>query len=266
MKKITLISLVIFNVCLFQAQSFFGQNVDSKKYVMMISSENTNEEIKNKIDFFKEKLDVDVKIENIKRDKDNKITALNFSYKDNKGNQGQSNLTGKEPIKGIQFAYEIDEDGYVNSSLTTNKTTPLINRKNQSTFGKSLNNDDDFIKFFDKDTLNSPFKNGFSKSTQIIIDKDGKVKKSVIENGKKIEETEEDFTEDDDMMFNFNFSGSNDLKEFMEKLKGNSFNFNFDDLSGNMPNMSNMKEQLKKMQEEMENMKKELKEMKSKKK
>ena len=117
MKKITLISLVIFNVCLIQAQSLFGENMSAKKYVMMISPDNTDEEIKNKIDFFKEKLEVDVKVENVKRNKDKKITALNFTYKDNKGNQGQSNLSSKEPIKGIQFAYEIDEEGYVNSIL-----------------------------------------------------------------------------------------------------------------------------------------------------
>ena len=263
MKKIILISLVIFNVCLMHSQTFFSDNMNVKKYTMMISPDNTDEEIKNKIDFFKEKLEVDVKIENIKRNKDKKITALNFTYKDNKGNQGQSNLSSKEPIKGIQFAYEIDEEGYVNSSLSTNKNTPLINKKNQATFGKSFNKDEDFIKFFDQDTLNSPMKNGYSKSTQIIIDKDGKVKKSVIENGKQIEETDDNLNGDDDMMFNFNFSGSNDLKELMEKFKNNSFNF--DDLQKNMPNMNSVQDEIRKMQGEMEKLKKEMAELKSKK-
>jgi hypothetical protein len=65
------------------------------------------------------------------------------------------------------------------------------------------------------------------------------------------------------MMFNFNFSGSNDLKELMEKFKNNSFNF--DDLQKNMPNMNSVQDEIRKMQGEMEKLKKEMAELKSKK-
>lgn len=264
MKKIILVSLVFFNVCYFNAQSFFGNKVESKKFVMMISPDNTDAEIKNKIDFFKEKLDVDVKVENIKRDKDNKITSLNFSYKDKYGNQGQSNISEKTPIKGIRFAYDRDDDNKVDIQLSTNKNTPLINRSDMASVRKKLNTDDDFIRFFDNDTLNkSPFSKSYSKSAKIIIDKDGNVQKSITENGEPVEESES-FSFGDDI-FNFSFSGSEGIKELMEKMKSNSFTFNFDDLSDKMPSMKDLQEQIEKMKAEMDEMKKDLKSQKNKK-
>jgi hypothetical protein len=250
MKQIMYLSFVIFNICLFNAQSTFQSSQQSKKFVMMISPDNTNEEIKNKIDFFKAELDVDVKVENIKRD-DNKITALNFSFKDKKGNQGQSNLVGAQPIKGLQFSYEIDQEGLVNTSLTTNKTTPLINKSNMASMKRKYSNDEDFIKFFDKDSLHQPLNKSFSRSAKIIIDKDGNVRKSITENGEPVEE----LSEGEDI---FNFSGSNQLNDMMEKLQNQSFSFNFGELSKDMPSLKEMSEQLKKLQVEMEDMRKEL--------
>jgi len=252
MKQILIISLVIFNICLFNAQNAFQSSKENKKFVMMISPDNTDEEIKNKIEFFKEKLDVEVKVENIKRN-DQKIMALNFSYKDKKGNQGQTNLSGVEPIKGIQFSYEIDDKGHVNTNVTTNKYTPLINKNNMASNQRKLNKEEDFIKFFDKDSLNQPLNKSFSRTEKIIIDKDGNVKKSVTENGEPLEDIN-----GEDNVFNFNFSGSDNLNDMMEKLKNQSFSFNFGELSNDIPSIKDLQAQMKKMQTEMEIMRKEM--------
>ena len=71
----------------------------------------TDEEMKIDIASLKKDHNVDYKFSNIKRNEKNEIIAIKISFNDNKGNNGEHEVIGDEPIKPIHFTVDVDENG-----------------------------------------------------------------------------------------------------------------------------------------------------------
>ena len=71
----------------------------------------TEEEMKIDIASLKKDHNVDYKFSNIKRNEKNEIIAIKISFNDNKGNNGEHEVIGDEPIKPIHFTIDVDENG-----------------------------------------------------------------------------------------------------------------------------------------------------------
>lgn len=77
-----------------------------------ITNKNTTEkEMKNDAASLKKYHNIDYKFSNIKRNEKNEIIAIKFSFDDNKGNNGEYEVIGDEPIKPIRFTTDVDENG-----------------------------------------------------------------------------------------------------------------------------------------------------------
>ena len=71
----------------------------------------TEEEMKNDAASLQKYHNIDYKFSNIKRNEKNEIIAIKFSFNDNKGNNGEYEVIGDEPIKPIHFTTDVDENG-----------------------------------------------------------------------------------------------------------------------------------------------------------
>ena len=71
----------------------------------------TEEEMKIDIASLKKDHNLDYKFSNIKRNEKNEIIAIKISFNDNKGNNGEHEVIGDEPIKPIHFTIDVDENG-----------------------------------------------------------------------------------------------------------------------------------------------------------
>jgi hypothetical protein len=201
-------------------------------------------------------------VKNIKRNKEGKITAIDISYNDNNGNSGSKQIKGIEPIKPITFNYKKNNDGDVDISLSSQETVKDVVKKYHLSDVKYIE---------DKNDTPNVKSTSRSKVTTMIIDKDGKIKKSVIEEGEP--------SSDDEVIKIYKagdvkYLNGNDVKEILRELDINkivkeSTDFAFklsdnllDNKKNTLPNMKVLEEQMKKLQEEMEKMKKEMEESK----
>ncbi|WP_329806201.1 M56 family metallopeptidase [Flavobacterium facile] len=71
----------------------------------------TEEEMKNDAASLQKYHNIDYKFSNIKRNEKDEIIAIKISFNDNKGNNGEHEVIGDEPIKPIHFTVDTDENG-----------------------------------------------------------------------------------------------------------------------------------------------------------
>jgi Zn-dependent protease with chaperone function len=71
----------------------------------------TDDEMKNDAASLKKDHNVDYKFSNIKRNEKDEIIAIKISFNDNKGNNGEHEVIGDEPIKPIHFTVDTDKNG-----------------------------------------------------------------------------------------------------------------------------------------------------------
>ncbi len=71
----------------------------------------TDDEMKNDVASLKKDHNIDFTFSNIKRNEKNEIIAIKISYNDNKGNNGDHEVIGDEPIDPIHFSVDVDKNG-----------------------------------------------------------------------------------------------------------------------------------------------------------
>ena len=71
----------------------------------------TDDEMKNDAASLKKDHNIDFTFSNIKRNEKNEIIAIKISYNDNKGNNGDHEVIGDEPIDPIHFSVDVDKNG-----------------------------------------------------------------------------------------------------------------------------------------------------------
>jgi hypothetical protein len=241
MKTVFLVLLTLtFQFNFAQKKKSITQDNDFSAGVVMTWNKDTPEtEMQDDIKSLRQNNGVTIEYSKLKRNDKNEIIALRIEYKDNDGNSGSQEYTGKNPIDGIRFHKDAYGIGFGES---------------QQNMGMAFNNFDfgDLQKQFQNriqiDTLgnNKSYSFNFNdenetpkmqKKSKIIIQKDGK-KPLVIEDGKVIEGQDDYSKEEIEKIQNENKLNSND---------GNlNFNFNSDAMD-----LGNLKEQMEKMQRQL---------------
>lgn len=254
-KTIALVTILFINFISAQEKS-------SSSISITIDSNAKDDNIKENLAFIKKENNVDLEVKNIKRNNEGKIIAIDLSYNDNNGNSGSKQIKGIAPIKPITFSYKKNNNGEVIMSLSSNETVKDIVKKYHVSD----------IKFSEvEDKMPIVKSSTSSKVITITTDKDGKIKKSVIENGEpSLDEEVIKIYKSGDVKY---YSGA-DVKEILDEIDINKIIRESTDsaiklskkFTNNneiiLPNMKELEEQLKKLQEEMEKLQEEMEESK----
>ena len=246
-KSITAFFLIVFAIQINLAQNNYKQTSKDNSVMMTWNKNTPDQEMKDDIKALKANNGVKIKYSNLKRNSKSEITTIKIEYSDNEGNSGSQEYNNKNAIPEIKFYKQNGEIGFGNPNNSLNNGMTFQNfdfNDLQKQFSNrikidTLGNNKSFS--FDLNDENKP---RISKSSKIIIQKDGR-KPLVIEDGKVIEGANDYSKEEIEKIQNEN-------KIDVDKNSGNkSFSFN---LNGDNLDMGNLQEQIKKMQNQIQKM------------
>lgn len=251
---IKIVAVVIFALNFLQAQDY--NKMVNKNAVVMTWNKNTPEsEMKDDIESLKKNNDVTIKYSNLKRNSKGEITSLKVEYKDNEGNAGSMEYSGKNAIPQIVFHKTPNSVGFGNDDNQMNIFPGNFNWNDDMNKSFTFNFDDE-MKRLPLDSLqNHKFdlrtpqgEQSIKSRSKIMIQKDGR-KPLVIEDG-EVTQGAEDYTPEEIEEIKKN----NQMQFYNGDGGGFNFNFNSQKEFMNDDQMGNLKEQFNRMQEQMNRM------------